>query len=143
MPKTWVYILALIIPLVFRVLILNTPMLSWLWYHGYPGLYNALSPLTINKPFLTFIGGWALPIFVVTMIGYWMMETEDEIISSQFLLVPIAYVPFSIVVTMVSTMNVDFHLFYVHPLIIIPIGYVYIMLWVFLIWILEKLGIVS
>ena len=143
MPKTWIYIFALVLPLIFRVLLLNSPMLSWLWYHGYPETYTFLNNLTINQPFLTFIGGWALPIFVVTIIGYWLIESEDEVISSQFLLVPIAYVPFSLAVTMISNMRVDFSLFYIHPLVIVPIGYVYIIFWVVLIWILEKLRIVA
>ncbi|NBX03285.1 MAG: hypothetical protein EBR02_04350 [Alphaproteobacteria bacterium] len=139
MPKTWLYIFALVLPLIFSGLLLHTGMLSWLWYNGYPETYTMLSPLTINVPFLTYLGGWAFPIFVATMCGYWIYEHEDDAVASQFLLVPIAYVPFSIAVTMISRMQADFSLFYIQPLVIIPIGYMYVACWVFIIWILEKL----
>jgi purine-cytosine permease-like protein len=143
MPKSWIYIFALVLPLLFRVLLMYTPMVEWFWYNGYPNLYNALALLKANQTFLTFLGGWAFPIFVVTMIGYWLMENDDETITSQFLLTPIAYVPFSIAVTMIGNMRVDFPLFYIHPLVIIPVGYVYVMLWMFIIWILEKAKLVA
>ena len=142
MPKTWVYIFALILPIILRVLLVNTSLDTWFWYHGYPNVYKFLAALAVNQIFLTYIGGWALPIFVVTMIGYWMIESEDEVVSSQFLLVPIAYVPFSLVVTMVATMNVDIRLFYIQPLTIIPLGYVYVFMWIIILWVLEKIGIV-
>jgi hypothetical protein len=129
--------------MIFSLLVVRTPFVDWLWYNGYPELYNKLALLKINAVFLTYMGSWALPIFVATAIGYWMMETEDEIISSQYLLVPIAYVPFSLVVTMVANMQVDFTWFYIHPLVIIPAGYVYIFMWIIIIWVLEKIKLVA
>lgn len=143
MPKTWVYIFSLLLPVIFSLLVVRTPFVDWLWYNGYPELYNTLALLKINAVFLTYMGSWALPIFVATAIGYWMMETEDEIISSQYLLVPIAYVPFSLVVTMVANMQVDFTWFYIQPLVIIPAGYVYIFMWIIIIWVLEKIKLVA
>ena len=143
MPKTWMYMFALVLPLIFRVLLLHTPMLNWLWYQGYPETYKMLSPLTINAPFLMYIGGWAYPIFVATMFGYWLIEHDDDAVASQFLLLPIAYVPFSIAVTMISRLQADFTLFYVQPLVIIPIGYIYVIFWVVLLWILEKIKLVN
>ncbi len=143
MPKTWMYMVGLFIPLIFSVLILRTPFLNWLWYQGFEDSYRVLSQLTINQPFLTYLGSWSYPIFAATMFGYWLMEHEDEAVASQFLLLPIAYVPFSIAVTMISRMQVELSLLYIHPLVIIPVGYVYIAFWYIFVWLLEKIRLVN
>jgi hypothetical protein len=141
MPKTWLYYFALVLPLIFRVLMLNTDFINWVWYGGYQQTYNFLAALKVQPQFLTFIGGWPLPVFILTVICWWQMDDDDGI-PAQFLLLPLAYVPFTIVGDILLTAHFDETNLYIHPLVIIPIGYVYVFAWTIFIWLLEKLRLV-
>lgn len=142
MPRTWIYYIALALPLVFRVLILNTGFVEWLWYHDHQDAYYALSNLSVNETFLEFIGGWALPVFIITVYSYWTIDQDVDAISSQFLMLPIVYVPFTIVANILTHWTFDGSLFYIHPLIVIPAGYVYVFPWVAFVWVFSKLRLV-
>jgi len=141
-PKMWFYYIALIFPLVLRVVLLNTGFIDWLWYQQHVEAYNFLSALRVQPLFLEFIGGWPLPIFIVTVLFYWQMEEHDDGIPLQFLLLPIAYVPFTIVGDILVTAEFHVSNLWIHPLIIIPIGYIYIFSWAIAIWVLDKLRLV-
>jgi len=142
MPKTWLYFIALILPLVVRVLILNTGFVDWLWYQHHEGAYRLLSELKTQPQFLAFIGGWPLPVFIVTIICWWNIEEGDDAIPAQFLLLPLAYVPFTIIGDALVTGTFEESNLYIHPLVILPIGYIYVFTWTIFIWVLDKLRLV-
>ena len=142
MPKAWIYYIALIFPLVLRVLVLNTPFVDWLWYHGYHDSYYIFSALRVNPMFLEFIGGWPLPVFIGTVWLYWFMDEEFDAVPKQFLLLPLVFVPFSIIGTALANLSFDPATLYTHPLAVIPAGYLYIMPWVVLVWALAKCRLV-
>lgn len=142
MPKTWLYFIALTLPLIFRVLLLDIGVVEWFWYHGYENTYYFLRDLRANSYFQEYWGDWPLPIFVMTVIVYWMADFDEEAISRQFLLLPIVYVPFSVIGTMLVSREFDVTLLYLHPLVLIPTGYLYILPWVVFVWVFDKLGLV-
>lgn len=142
MPRAWLYYIAVALPLVFRILVLNTSFAEWLWYRGYADTYYFLSALTVNEYFLEFIGGWALPVFTLTVYSYWAIEHDHEAIASQFLMLPIVYVPFTIMANILTNWTFDGSLFYVHPLIVLPAGYLYVLPWAMFIALLAKLRVV-
>lgn len=142
MPKTWIYFIALVLPLLLRALLLPTALVEVLWYRGYEDAYYFFSALRINPNFLEYWGGWPLPVFVITVLSYWTAEYDEEVISRTFLLLPIAYVPFSVFGTMLTKLEFNASLLYLHPLVLIPTGYLYILPWVIFVWILEKMRLV-
>lgn len=144
MPKHWLYYIALCMPLVFRVLILNTGFVNWLWYNNYPNAYYFFSALAVNPSFLTFVGGWALPVFVFTIISFWVMEMAhgDDHIEHHFILLPVMYVPFSIVGDFLVTLQFNPMNLFAHPVIIIPFGYLYIGMWEVFIRVMSRLNLV-
>lgn len=141
MPKLWLYFVALILPFIFRLLLLNAGLTDWLWYHHYEGAYTMLSALAAQPLFLQLIGSWPLPVFIVTVWCYWQME-DDECIPSQFLMLPFVYLPFSILGGWIMNSEVNFADLLIHPLIILPAGYIYIFIWALFIWVLDKLRLV-
>lgn len=134
MPKNWLYYIALILPLALRVLLLNTNFTDWLWYHGYKDSYYFFSELSVNPRFLQFIGGWPLPVFIITVISFWTIEAaqseDDEALAHQFLLLPLLYVPFTVIGDFLVTLQFHPVNLFTHPVVIIPFGYMYIFIWV-------------
>ena len=143
MPKYWVYYVAVLLPVIFRLIILNTGFVNWLWYQGYEQQYYFFSSLAINPIFLEMIANWALALFALLVIAYWIVEEDKDSIGKQFLLLPLVYVPFCIVGAMLTNFAIDVSMFIRHPLVIIPFGYIYIFPWVIIVWLLEKLRIVE
>jgi hypothetical protein len=132
MPKTWLYYIALCMPLLLRVLLLDTSFMSWLWYHDYKDSYYALSALSVNPSFVQFIGGWALPCFVITVMSFWLLESfhdDEDTLMHQFLLVPLMYIPFTIITDFIVTLNFNPMNLFAHPVVIVPFGYIYIGIW--------------
>jgi hypothetical protein len=142
MPRNWLYFFALVLPLIARVLVLNTEIPEWFWYHEHPDAYYFLAALRVHPQFLQFIGGWPLPVFVVSVIAWWTMDDRDEDIPSQFLLLPMVYAVFAIIGDVLVTAEFKPTNLYTFPLIIIPIGYMYIIPWAILIRVLEKVRLV-
>ena len=142
MPKTWLYFIALGMLLVGRALLLNVGFVEWLWYSGHEQLYYTLGSLRVNKSFLNYWGGWPLPVFIITVFAYWYIEYDEETISRQFLLLPLAYAPFSVFGTMLTRLEFDASLFSIHPLVVIPIGYLYILPWALAARMFEKFRLV-
>ena len=141
MPRSWCYYIALVLPMFFRILVLNTPFVDELWYHEYFTLYDLFNHLRVQPQFLEFIGGWQLFLFISVMFMRWTLEDED-IICKQFLLLPIVYLPFTLVANMARNFDVNPTILYAHPLIILPFGYIYIGIWVMFTWLLTKLRLV-
>jgi hypothetical protein len=142
MPRMWIYFIALALPLAFRIVVVNTGLDEWLWYQRYPDAYYILSALKVNPLFLETLALWPLAFFTGTMFFYWTIDLDDEAIASQFLLLPIIYVPFSILGTWVLNWGFDFTLFYKHPLVLIPAGYLYLFPWIVFVWVFSKLRLV-
>ena len=143
MPKAWIYYIALILPLAFRVLVLNTGFDEWLWYRGDADGYYLISALKANPLFLELIGGWALPLFVCTVFIYWHAEDDHDDMSAQFLMLPIVYVPFAIAGHALETFTIDLSTFYSYPLVLIMGGYVYIFPWIAFVGVFSKLRLVA
>ena len=145
MPRSWLYYTALVLLVVFPVLLLDTSVSDWLWYQHDERLYYALAEIKVQPQFVQFMGGWKLPLFVVTVIGWWQIEETDESIPAQFLMLPLAYVPFAIVGDILAqglAAPTLFSTLYMYPLVIVPCGYVYVIAWAIFIWLLGKLGLV-
>lgn len=143
MPRNWIYLIALILILVLRILIVDTTWLAqWVWYRGQADAYYALLALRENPTVLEFVGGWPLPVFIVSAYIYWTNEDNDNDMGAQFLMLPLAYLPFSIVGTMLQNQAIDLSKFFIYPLIIIPAGYLYVTPWVVFVWVFSKLKLV-
>ena len=142
MPKHWLYFLALGLPLVLRFLMFNTSFVEYLWYQHHEQAYYFLSELRVQPTFASFIGSWALPLFVFTVACYWRMEEEFDSLPHQFLLLPIAYIPFVIAADFLFNHHFETSSLYSYPLIILPFGYMYIFTWVVFIWVMEKVRLV-
>lgn len=139
MPKAWIYYIALILPLLFSVLVSSTFFTNWLWYAGYEDMYYFLTALSVNPMFLEFVGGWPFVVFVGTVICYWRMDEDHDAIDKQFFLLPLVYVPFSIIGTALTNLSFDASTLYSHPLVIIPGGYMYLLPWILFVWVFTKL----
>lgn len=142
MPKTWLYFLALGLPLVLRFLMFNTSFVEFLWYQHHEDAYYFLSSLRVQPTFVSYIGGWALPLFVFTVGCYWQMEEEFDSLPQQFLLLPFVYIPFVIAADFLFNQHFETASLYSYPLIILPFGYLYVFVWVIFIWFMEKLRLV-
>lgn len=143
MDKQWGYFLAVFFLLIVRVGVLNTNYGEILGSLGYTDTSAFILLLKNSVVFNQFMGSWALPVFVVTVLAYWAFHRDEGLIPMQFLILPIAYVPFSIVGEILSTAEAHLSYIWVHPLVILPFGYFYVSFWTIFIWLLEKLRIVS
>lgn len=144
MPRAWLYFLALWLPLAVSVLVLDTRFfLEWLWYKGYGDYYNLLNALSVQPQLVECLKGWPFPIFVMTVFAYWMTEYhEPEAIAHQFLLLPIAYIPFLIVGRALETWQFTPEMYQMYPFVVLLGGYAYVLAWVAFIWILDRLRLV-
>jgi len=141
MPKTWIYYLAVILPLVAHLLVLDTRFfLDWLWYNGHHDYYNVLNVLSVDPLLVDLFGGWPLPVFIGTVLCYWVGGDEEDI-SGQFLMLPLAYIPFLIGGAAIAK-GFEVSMLYTYPLIAVPIFYLYIFPWVVFIKVFDKLRLV-
>lgn len=141
MPKTWLYFIAILVPLLFRLLMFQS-VIEWFWYHHYEDFYYFLSGLSVQPQFMQLVGGWPFPIFIATVLVYWTLDEDDKDLGHQFLLLPLAYVPFAIIFTALFSRSFDISTLYSDPLVIIPFGYLYLLPWVICIWVFDKLRLV-
>ncbi len=142
MPKTWLYYIALALPLVLRVLVFNTGFVESLWYKHYEEAYYLLSRLRVHPLFISLIGNWSLPVFIITVGCYWNMQEDHDTMPQQFLMLPFVYIPFVIVGDYLYNGIFQASSFYVYPLLVLPFGYLYIFAWALFIWIMEKTRLV-
>lgn len=137
-----IYTIALLLPSIFGLVVGHTGFVDWLWYSGYEQEYYKMATLKEAGSFKTFLSGWPLAVFTGVVLFYWVASGELETVHKQFPLLPLAFVPFSILGTMLISFKFDVSTLYVHPLIIIPAGYLYIFPWLILVWVMKKIGII-
>ena len=129
--------------LMFRVLIneLNYDMYLRQWH--YERAADILLKVRNHPQFQSFLGGYVFPVFVAMYLSWWAIEEDKSFIPVQFLLMPLAYVPISIVGF--TLVNAEFSLsyLYVNPLVILTFGYIYVLFWYAFIVLMEKLGLVN
>src|SRR4029079_6638664 len=92
-----------------------------------------------------FFGAGPLSLFTLTVFSYWMMVVTEEGyegLGAQFLLLPIFYVPFRLVADALTQWHFDASMLYVHPLVVIPAGYLYLFPWLVFLWVFGKLRLV-
>lgn len=143
MPSHWIYFIALVLLLALRILIVDTSWLAeWVWYNGLEQSYYSIIALKTNPKFLEFMGGWPLPVFVVTVFMYWMADDNGKDIGKQFMLLPFFYVPFCVAGTMIQAGAFLPDKLLVQPLIIVSMGYLYVFPWVLFVWTFVKLRLV-
>ena len=132
----------LYLPLI-RLLVLNTQADVWLTSVHFTNVAALIGMLRESPPFIAYVGGWAMPVFVASVFLFWITEQENADIPKQFLLLPITYVPFSIIGTVLQTAEFQVSYLYVQPLVILPFGYLYVSFWTIFIWLLGKINIVQ
>ncbi|MFW0777152.1 MAG: hypothetical protein ACN2B6_05480 [Rickettsiales bacterium] len=139
MPRAWIYYIAVVLPLVFYVMLEFMPFTDWLWYGGYEREYWFFLGLKDNDTFQEFIGGWPFWVFIFTILVYWNADQDNESVCNQFYLLPVVFVPFSIIGS--ALMNLEFNpaTLYTHPFIIILAGYCYVLPWLMFVWVMSKL----
>lgn len=143
MSSKWIYLLAVLLLLVVREVVVDLDMNDWLLSHGYASQAQTLARLKQSPPFTKFIGCWALPVFVVAVLLFWITEKDNANITKQFILLPIVYVPFSIFFAILSKAEFRLSYLYEHPLVILPVGYMYIGFWLMVVWLLGKMRMVE
>jgi hypothetical protein len=143
MRKKWAYFIAVIFLLVIRFGVLNTNYDQWLLSLNYQKTSYFVSMLRNSAAFQEFMGSWALIFYIGAVLIFWATEEDDSGIPMQFLLLPIAYVPFSIIGAILMNAEFRFNYLWIHPLIILPFGYLYVSLWTILIWLFDKLRILK
>lgn len=143
MEKKWVYILGVLFLVIIRLVVLDTNYDEWLFDRGFDTAGNFIFSLKESELFNKFFGGYVIFVFVASIILYWGMHTDDASIGLQFLLLPIAYVPFSIVGKVLETAHFEVRMLWIHPLIILPFGYVYVAVWKILMWVFEKMRLIQ
>lgn len=143
MRKKWAYFLAVLFLLVIRFGVLNSNSDQWLASMHYPQAGHFVSVLRNSGAFQEFMGSWALVFYIAAVLVFWSTEEDDSGIPMQFLLLPIAYVPFSIIGAILMNAEFQFNYLWIHPLVILPFGYLYVSLWTILIWLFDKLRIIK
>ena len=143
MSKKFAYMLAVLFLLVIRFGVLNTGYDQWLIDHGFTNAGYFISFLKQNTTFNDFFGNWSLVIFVITVMIFWSTGADEQMIPTHFLLLPIAYIPYSIVGAVLTTAEFRFNYLFIHPLIILPVGYLYVIFWKMLFWLCEKLRLIA
>ena len=143
MSSRFIYIFAVLLLPLIRAFVIELHGDEWLLANHFDHAAAFVAMLRNSVPFIDYMGSWALLVFVAAVMLFWMTEEDATNIARQFWLLPIAYVPFSIVGMILETAQFHFSYLYVHPLIILPFGYLYMSLWALLIWLLGKAHIVQ
>jgi len=143
MSKKWVYCFAVLFVLILRFAVLNTNLDERLIAMGYERLAHMIASLRQSEIFGEFVGSWAMPVFVATVLVFWLTNQDDAQIPMHFLVLPIAYIPFSIVGAILATAEARLDYLWVHPLVILPFGYLYVSMWTIFIWLLTKIRLIA
>lgn len=142
MSKKWAYFIAVISLLAIRFGVLNTRVDETLLALHYERAAHVIASLRASPTFSEFMSNWGLPAFVAAVIIYWCTSEDDQGIPMQFLLLPITYIPFSIIGNVLMTAEFRIPTLWIHPLVILPFGYLFVSFWTIFIWLLEKLRII-
>lgn len=143
MSKKFAYFWAVAFLLVVRFGVLNTDYDLWLLNHGFENTGMFIAAMKVSPTFNEYVGNWALVVFVCTVLAYWSAAVDDQTIPMHFLLLPIAYIPFNIVGTVLMTAQFQVSYLWVQPLVILPFGFLYVGIWKLLIWLFEKLHLIG
>ncbi len=143
MNKKWAYYIAVLFLLVLRFGVLNTNYDQFLSNWHYDNAAAFIQLLRNSPTYNEFMGNWGLPFYVACVLVYWSTNEDDSGIPMQFLLLPLAYLPFSIIGTILMTAEFQPQTLWVHPLIILPFGYLYVSFWTIFIWIFQKIRLLN
>ncbi len=143
MSKNWLYLAAVLTLPLIRVLVLNLHYDEWLRSIHYERGADFIVALRNNPRFGEFIGGWVFPSFIGLLLIYWIVEEDKSRIPMQFMLMPLAYVPFSMVGFTLVNAEFQVSYLYTNPLVILTFGYLYVLFWVAAIKLFEKLKIID
>jgi hypothetical protein len=141
MDKKWLYIFALLLPVILRVLAIDTPLVESLMTLHYEAPARFFYALRLHPQFVLFVGGWPLPLFIACVVLYWLSANNENDMGVQFMLLPLIYAPFDITATFLYINDWTFSFVFPHILTIMAFGYPYIFAWTVLIWCLEKIGL--
>lgn len=143
MSRKWAYCLAVLCLPVLRFGVLDAyydPLLqSW----GYGQAAQVIATLRANPTYREFMGNWALPFFAACMLVYWITADDDSAIPMQFLFLPIFYIPFSIIGAVLMHAEFRPEYLWVHPLVVLPFGFLYTAFWTCLVWGCAKLRLLD
>ncbi|MFO0388900.1 MAG: hypothetical protein ACK502_04170 [Alphaproteobacteria bacterium] len=144
MPSNWIYFIALLLLLAFVIVFAHTDYFAlWLWSNGQEAAYYKFIEMQQSAQFKEFLGSYSLPVFLVTAFMYWLSDDDEKDIEKQFMLLPMAYIPFSLIGhVLVTGGEFNTSLLWTHPLVIIPAGYLYIFPWVIFVRVFCKLRLV-
>lgn len=141
MRKKQFFYLAVFTLLIIRVLVLDVNFAGWLSSIHFDSAARIVGNLKSNAHFLRVMGDWMLPVFVFTVLIYWLTEEGDARVTRQFWLLPIVYALFVVLVEILLTGAFNLDVLSSLAMVILPWGYLYVIVWVAIIWILEKIGI--
>ena len=139
MSKNWVYLLAVIALPVLSTIVNYTHCDQWLLSVNHARAASMINAMRANEQFQAFIGGWVFPVFIALLLVYWLVQEDRSNIPMHFVLLPLAYIPFSIVGF--TLVNAEFQVSYLYsnPLIILTFGYAYVLFWWGFVSLFEKL----
>lgn len=143
MNRNWFYLVALLMLPGIRILVNELHYDTWLHQIHYDRVADCVAALRANEQFQAFLGGWVFPAFVALVLVYWMLEEDKSAIPTQFLLLPLAYIPFSIIGFTLAHAEFQTSYLYVNTLIILTFGYLYVLLWMGMVALFEKLRLVD
>jgi len=143
MNRNWLYLLAVLLLPLLSLLVNVVHYDDWLHAHHYDHTAALIVLLRDNDQFQDFIGGWVFPAFVALVVGYWAIAEDKSCIPTQFILLPLAYIPFSILGFTLVHAEFQFSYLYTNPLIILAFGYGYALIWAAIVWLFDKLKLVA
>jgi hypothetical protein len=143
MNRNWLYLIAVMTLPMLRVLINDVHIDDWLHAKHHDVIANFVTALRDNDKFQEFIGGWVFPAFLSLFFMYWIIQEDKSRIPMQFMLMPLAYIPFSIVGFTLVHAEFQVSYLYANPLIILTFGYAYVLFWAGAIKLFEKLKLVE
>ncbi len=139
--RNWICLIGLLTLPLMRVLVNNSHYDEWFSKFHYDHVAGFIVALRNNEQFQAFIGGWVFPVFVALVLVFWLLEEDKSKISMQFLLLPLAYIPFSILGFTLVHADFEVSYLYVNTLIILTFGYIYILFWGGIMMLFQKLGL--
>ena len=142
MSRNWLYLLAVLLLPGLSLLVNVGHYDDWLHAHHYDRAAAIIAALRGNDQFQDFMGGWVFPAFIAIVLIYWIIAEDKSCIPTQFMLLPLAYIPFSIFGFTLAHAKFEFSYLYTNPLIILAFGYTYVLVWAAIVWVFDKLRLV-
>ena len=141
MNKNWLYLLAfLLLPALSLLVALHCDDQFHAAHYDRAALI--IAALRDNDQFHDFLGGWVFAAFAALVLIYWAIAEDKSCIQTQFMLLPLAYIPFSIVGFILMHAEFQVSYLYTNPMIILIFGYSYVLTWAVIVWMFDKLKLV-